>query len=67
MELLFVLKTISMQQGINMIDIISKTGKGKTTIFRYLNILKDINLIEYRGSRKTGGYYLTDKAKEILK
>ena len=66
-EVLLILETISMQQGINMIDIISKIGKGRTTIFRYLNILKECNFIEYRGSRKTGGYYLTDKAKNKLK
>ncbi|WP_055432417.1 hypothetical protein [Candidatus Symbiothrix dinenymphae] len=37
-------------------DIIIFIGKSKTTVERYLKILKDNNLIEYIGSLKTGGY-----------
>jgi len=63
-ELVKVLKVIHNQIGINRIELIEKIGKGKTTLERYLKILKDSNLIDYKGSKKTGGYYLTDKAKE---
>ena len=31
--------------------------KGRATIVRYLRSLKEKELIEYRGSRKTGGYF----------
>lgn len=31
--------------------------KGRATIVRYLRSLKEKGLIEYRGSRKTGGYF----------
>ena len=31
--------------------------KGRATIVRYLKSLKEKELIEYRGSRKTGGYF----------
>ena len=32
-------------------------GKGDTTIKRYLKQLLEQDLIEYKGSDKTGGYY----------
>jgi len=53
-------------EGINRNDFISKTGIGRTGIFQYLQILRDANLIEYVGSKKTGGYYLTKETKEKL-
>ena len=31
--------------------------KGTSTMERYLKLLKEKRLIEYRGSRKTGGYF----------
>ncbi|WP_407712170.1 MarR family transcriptional regulator [Butyricimonas paravirosa] len=31
--------------------------KGTSTMERYLKSLKEKGLIEYRGSRKTGGYF----------
>ena len=66
-ELIKVVQTIHNQRGINRIELIDKIGKGKTTLDRYLKILKEGDLIEYRGSKKTGGYHLTEKAKEKLK
>ena len=66
-ELVKVLKVIHIQKGVNRIELIDKIGKGKTTIERYLKVLKRIELIEYRGSKKTGGYYLTEKANDKLK
>ncbi|MDR1202849.1 MAG: transcriptional regulator, partial [Tannerellaceae bacterium] len=52
--------------GINRSELVENSGKGFATVKRYLKILKDNNLIEYKGSKKTGGYYLTDEAKEKL-
>jgi len=66
-ELKKIIKMIHNQKGINRIELIDKIGKGKTTLERYLKVLKEWDLIEYRGSKKTGGYYLTEKAKNKLK
>lgn len=33
-------------------------GKSYATVKRYIIILKDAGLIEYRGSLKTGGWFL---------
>lgn len=43
--------------GIQKPAIKAHIGKGDTTIKRYLKQLLEQNLIEYRGSNKTGGYY----------
>ncbi len=37
------------------------------TIERYISILRKINLIEYSGSKKTGGYYLSEVFRKNLK
>jgi ATP-dependent DNA helicase RecG len=66
-ELAKLFEIISSKEGINRIELIAQTEKGRTTINRYLTVLKDCSLIEYIGARKTGGYYLTDKAKDKLK
>ena len=50
----------------NRIDLTMLTLKGQATTDRYLKILKDAGIIEFKGSRKTGGYYLTQKTKEKL-
>jgi len=66
-ELAKLFEIIYSKEGINRIEIIAKTEKGRTTITRYLTVLKDCGLIDYVGSRKTGGYYLTEKAQNKLK
>ena len=66
-ELVKVITIIHNQKGINRINLIDKIGKGKTTLERYLRILKEYDLIEYRGAKKTGGYHLTEKAINKLK
>jgi predicted HTH transcriptional regulator len=53
--------------GINRFELVESSKKGFATVKRYLKILKDNNLVEYKGSKKTGGYYLTDEAKEKLR
>jgi ATP-dependent DNA helicase RecG len=62
-DLTKILELIQKQSGITQLSIIKEIEKGRRTIFRYLNILKTKGLIEYKGSKKTGGYYLTEKAK----
>ena len=53
--------------GLNAIEIANRISKSPRTTERYLGILRKKEIIEYRGSKKTGGYYLTEKAKEKLK
>ena len=52
-----VLEIIKNNPGIQKPAIKAHIGKGDTTIKRYLKQLLEQNLIEYRGSNKTGGYY----------
>lgn len=49
---------IAAKQGITAEQIVSSLGLGKSTVDRCIQYLKSINLIERRGSRKTGGYFL---------
>ena len=51
------LEIIKNNPGIQKPAIKAHIGKGDTTIKRYLKQLVDKNLIEYKGSDKTGGYY----------
>ncbi len=39
-------------------DISNISGKSLPTIDRHIDVLTEDGLIEYRGSRKTGGYYV---------
>jgi predicted HTH transcriptional regulator len=54
------------EEGINRNDFIEKLGKGRTTITQCLQILREANIVEFIGSDKTGGYYLTQEAKKTL-
>ena len=49
---------IAGRQGITAEQIVSSLGIGKSTVDRCILYLKSINLVERRGSRKTGGYFL---------
>lgn len=62
-----IVEVILNQPGINRLELIKKSGKSKTSIERYLRILKENNFVNYQGSKKTGGYHLTDEAKQKLK
>jgi ATP-dependent DNA helicase RecG len=53
-----VLEIIKSNPGIKKTAIITHVGKSKATLTRYLKQLVDKKLIEYKGSDKTGGYYL---------
>jgi ATP-dependent DNA helicase RecG len=56
-------KTIaSTDKGVSINEVMQKTGKSNATVKRYLQLLKAINLIEFKGSAKTGKYYITTKA-----
>ncbi len=66
-EIIKVIKLLLDKEGVNTIDILAKIGKSEPTIKRYLKILKKLGFIEYKGARKAGGYYITEKMKAKLK
>ena len=55
-----ILKFIKNNPGVKKPAIITHIGKSKATLTRYLKQLVERNLIEYKGSDKTGGYYLKE-------
>jgi ATP-dependent DNA helicase RecG len=52
---------------LNALEIATLANKGLSTIERYLRLLRKKEIIEFRGAPKTGGYFLTEKAKNKLK
>ena len=44
--------------GLNASEISEHINKSLRTTIRYIKILQDKDLTEYRGTHKTGGYYL---------
>ena len=56
-------ETIKALPGISLVAIVEKTGKSRATVSRALSALKSSGIVEYRGSKKTGGYYLKGSAK----
>jgi ATP-dependent DNA helicase RecG len=51
---------------LNAIEIAGYIGKSIRTTERYLQLLKEENMLEYRGSKKSGGYYLTKNVNDLL-
>lgn len=47
--------------GSNAIMIAGKFGKSLKTVERWIKILRNKNQIEFRGSRKTGGYFIREE------
>ncbi|MDR3142975.1 MAG: hypothetical protein LBU37_14785 [Tannerellaceae bacterium] len=52
---------------LNAIEIAARTKRGLSTMERYLRLLRKKGIIEFRGAPKTGGYHLTETAREKLK
>lgn len=52
-----VLDTIKANEGINVPGIEAETGIPAKSIERHIKVLIERNLIEHRGSKKTGGYH----------
>ena len=48
---------ISKNSGLSAVEISNKSNIPLRTVQRQVKELKDKNLIEYKGSKKTGGYY----------
>ena len=58
-------KTISKEdKGFSIKDVMAITGKSNATSKRYLQLLKEIGIIEFKGSAKIGKYFIQ---KEFLK
>jgi hypothetical protein len=63
-EIVSIVDLIANNEGINTINIVAKTGnKSKPSIERYLKLARDLEIIEFKGAAKTGGYFLTEKIK----
>lgn len=54
-------------EGTTIKELIDAVGKSHRTIQRYLQILKTINFVEFRGAAKTGRYFLTDNTLKKIK
>lgn len=57
-ELLNILKLFGNGEGLKLKDIALRIGRSTKSVERYLKILKDLSLIEFRGSPRNGKYYL---------
>ena len=66
-EIIGTVSLIKDNPGINTNSIAASVNKSKPTLERYLRIAKEAGIIEFQGSPKTGGYYLTEKMKTKLK
>jgi hypothetical protein len=53
---------LKLNEGASIKDIMDATGKSNATVKRYLQLLREINFIEFKGSTKTGRYFLTNQA-----
>lgn len=65
---LIVFLAIAKNQGVKRAGLTKVTGMKLATIIRILKnlISEPLNLIEYKGSRKTGGYILTEKGEQLF-
>ena len=49
--------TIKSNPGISLVGIVERVGRSRSTVARVVAILKKEGCVEYRGSKKTGGYF----------
>jgi ATP-dependent DNA helicase RecG len=61
------LLTISNNEGNRIPFLTKQLSESEKNIERYIKQLREYALIEYKGSTKTGGYYLTTKIKQRIK
>ncbi|MDD4489019.1 MAG: putative DNA binding domain-containing protein [Paludibacter sp.] len=60
-------KVIKTNKSASILEIMESTGKSNATAKRYLQILREVGLVEFKGAAKTGKYHLTAKAERKLK
>ncbi len=67
-EIVSIVQLLTRNEGLNADNIVEKLGnKSKPSIERYLKTARILDMVEYKGSAKTGGYFLTDKTKKYKK
>lgn len=54
-------------KSLNAASLFQKTGVNGVTGARYVAVLKEFNLIEYKGARKKGQYYITQNGIDLVK
>jgi len=59
-------RAMSGKNGVSINEMVTATGKSIATVKRYIQTLKSIGLIEFKGSSKTGKYFLTAKVANRL-
>lgn len=64
--MLTILKTISEHDNINILLLANKLNIPRRSILRDIKKLKDLDIIAYTGSRKTGKYIFTDHGNKII-
>ena len=60
-ELTNVLSLFKSEEGLKLKDIALNIGRSTKSVERYLKVLKDLSLIEFRGSPRNGKYYIIKK------
>ena len=66
-NLVTLITAIYQNEGARVPDYIDITGFSTSTIERYIKILRDAELVDFKGdAAQTGGYYLTNKTKEVI-
>ena len=67
-KLVKLIQIIANHQGYRSPELQVKSDLTRKTLERYLKQLREYGMIEYRGDApQTGGYFLTDKTKEIIR
>ena len=55
---LLLTQMIANEPGISKPQLVAKIGKSRATVTRALSVLRNTGRVEYRGSKKTGGYFV---------
>ena len=61
-----ILQVLLKEDLINSKEIVNRIDISQKTLEKNLAKLKNLNLINFEGSRKTGGYRLTEESKNFL-
>jgi predicted transcriptional regulator len=62
-----IVSVILTEQSIRASEIAEKLNKSYKTLERHISSLKKLNAIEYKGSKRAGGYEVTEKFSTLLK
>lgn len=52
--------------GLKVHDLVEKRGKSRATIERYLKLARLFGITEFKGSPRTGGYYITNLLRDSI-